>query len=327
MSKPVILSGIQPSGELHVGNYLGSLKNFVTLQNSGQYDCYFFVADYHAMTENYEPDALRQRTLGLLADYLAAGLDPKKSTLFIQSLVPGHTELAWIFNTITPVTELFRMTQYKDKAGRQDKNINTGLLDYPVLMAADILLYRPLVVPVGQDQVQHLEIARDIVRWFNARFGEYFREPKPVLTRAPKVMSLLDPTKKMSKSLGPNHYIRISDEPEVITKKLQRAVSDGGDVSSPGGQNLFLLLEEFAEPEVVAFFAKQRAAKAVKFGELKKALATSIAEYFTPFREKRSELLKDVRGLERLAVKGSAKAAKVAAKTIAEVRQLVGLIK
>src|SRR6185437_13011233 len=194
-----ILSGIQPSGELHIGNYLGAVKNWVQLQDS--YDCIYFIADYHAIITPYEPDDLRRRTREMAISLFAAGLDPKKSTLFVQSMVPEHTELAWIFNTVTPLGELERQTQFKDKAQRQE-SVAAGLLNYPVLQAADILLYRADLIPVGEDQVQHLELAREIVRRWNSKFGiDFFVEPKPLLTPTRRIMGL-DGQAKMSKSLG-----------------------------------------------------------------------------------------------------------------------------
>lgn len=322
---PVILSGMQPSGELHIGNYLGSLKNFVALQNSGEYSCFFFIADYHALTEGPSPKELRANVRSLVATYLAAGLDPKKSTIFVQSQVPGHTELAWIFNTLTPVAELFRMTQYKDKAAHQEKNINAGLLTYPVLMASDILLYHPALVPVGDDQVQHLEIARSTARWFNRRFGQYFAEPKPLLTATPRIMSIAEPSRKMSKSAGAQHCIFLTDDPKTIDKKLSRAVSDSGAGDSAGGKNLFLLLQNFSAPDVVEHFTRQRRQKAIRFGELKQQLAHDIAEHFADFRARRAELDADPAMVDRVLAAGSARAATVAAATVGRVRQLVGL--
>ncbi len=324
--KPAILSGIQPSGELHVGNFLGSLKNFVELQNSGKYDCYFFVADLHAMSGDYSPKELAEKTRGVVMDYIAAGLDPEKSTIFVQSKVVGHTELTWIFNTLTPMAELERMTQYKDKAGRQKKNINIGLFDYPVLQAADILMYHPEFIPVGQDQIQHVELTRKIARWFNKKYGEHFIEPKVLLTNVPKVMSLLEPEKKMSKSLGSNHYIGINETPEVISKKLKKAVSDSGKGDSAGGINLLLLLEEFAHPEAVEYFFKQKEEKKIKFGELKEQLAGAIGIYFEEFREKRKALAQDKKYIDQVIEKGSAKAQKIADATMKEVKKKVGLI-
>ncbi len=218
-----IFSAIQPSGELHIGNYLGALKNFTELQN--KYNCFFFIADYHSITGDYDPKEKPAQIFDLALDFLAAGLDPEKCTLAVQSQIPGHTELAWIFNTVTPISELQRMTQFKDKANHQNKNINIGLFDYPVLQAADILIYKACLVPVGQDQVQHVELTRKIARFFNNKFGKTFPEPKDIITETPKIMSLADPTKKMSKSHGAKSYIGINDEPEMIKKKMRKAVT------------------------------------------------------------------------------------------------------
>ena len=216
-----ILSGIQPSGELHIGNYLGAIKNWVKLQNDSKNECWFFVADYHSITENYDPKEKPKEILNLTADLLSLGLNPEKSVIFQQSQIPGHADLTWIFNTLTPLGELERMTQYKDKAASQKQNINVGLFDYPVLMAADILIYKSEAVPVGEDQVQHLELTREIARRFNDKFGKVFPEPKPLLTESARIMSLIDPAKKMSKSGGEKSYIAISDSPEVIKEKIK----------------------------------------------------------------------------------------------------------
>src|SRR3989344_2452365 len=189
MKKPVLISGIQPTGRLHLGNYLGALKQFVELQNSGKYQCFFFIADYHSLTQDFDPKQKTKEVLDVATTYLAAGLIPKKSTIFVQSQVPEHTELAWILNTITPFGELRRMTQFKDKSDSQSENINVGLFDYPVLMAADVILYDAQFVPVGEDQLQHLELTRELARRFNNRFGKTFTEPHPILAKTPRVMS------------------------------------------------------------------------------------------------------------------------------------------
>ncbi|HNW09688.1 MAG TPA: tryptophan--tRNA ligase, partial [bacterium] len=243
MKKPIVVSGMQPTGLLHLGNYLGALKNWVDIQNSGQYDCYFFIADYHSITENYNPKEKQEQIFNLLADYLAAGLDPEKSTIFVQSQTPACAELAWIFNTVTPISELERMTQFKDKAKNQALNINMGLFDYPVLQAADILIYHGQFVPVGQDQIQHIELTRDIARWFNKKYQtEYFPEAKPLLTPTPKLMSLLEPEKKMSKSFGDKHWIGIDEQPEAIDRKIAKAVTTPAGIA-----NLRLIYDSFAE--------------------------------------------------------------------------------
>jgi len=259
MAKPVLISGIQPTGSLHIGNYLGALKNFVELQGSGAYECYFFIADYHSLTEPFTP-GLRSRSdsfggvgkeekerqvLDLAATFLAAGLGPKKSTLFIQSSVPASTELAWILSALTPFGELRRMTQFKEKGGEKE-SANVGLFTYPVLMAADILLYDAKVVPVGEDQLQHLELARTLARKFKAKFGKVFIEPKALMTDVPRLMSLKDPKKKMSKS-DPAGCLFLDDAPEAIRKKVMGAVTDSGGAVAydqkqrPGISNLVLI--------------------------------------------------------------------------------------
>lgn len=326
MNKPIILSGIQPTGNLHIGNYLGAVKNWVSLQNSGKYECYFSVVDYHSLTGDMAPEARREGTLTLAAELIAAGLDPKKITFFVQSHVPEHTELAWIFNCVTPITELYRMTQFKDKSARNEKNINAGLLAYPILQAADILLYHGTLVPVGQDQVQHLELTKDIARWFNNRYGEYFPETKALLTEIPKVMSLVEPTKKMSKSAGENHYIGLADEPKVVETKLKKAVTatEGGG-KAPGVENLLTLLKHFGETSVYKEFAAAEKNGTIRYGDLKVALAKAISDYFTDFREQRAELLADTKKLNAILEAGANQARAVAEKTMADVRKLVGI--
>lgn len=321
-----ILSGIQPTGPLHLGNYLGSLRNFVRLQNEYPGRCFFMIADYHSITENYDPAEKQKQVLELAVEFLAAGLDPKKCTIYVQSHVPHVTELAWIFNTVTPISFLERMTQFKDKSSRQKENINVGLFDYPVLQAADILLPKANAVPVGQDQVQHIELTRDIARFFNKKFGDTFAEPKPLLTEIPKVMSLLDPEKKMSKSV-PGSFISLMDEPEEIMKKVKRAVTDttGGSKKSAGVANLFALLEQFAQKEACARFEKEHAAGTIRYSELKEALAESIATYFAEFRKRRAELLEKPAPIKNILAAGTQKMQKVADETIDEVRKKVGL--
>ncbi|MEK7086816.1 MAG: tryptophan--tRNA ligase, partial [Patescibacteria group bacterium] len=227
MQKPILISGIQPTGKLHLGNYLGVLKNFVELQNSGKYECYFFIADLHSLTENFDPAEKPKQILDLATDYLAAGLDPKKSIIFIQSQIPTHSELTWILNAITPMGELNRMTQFKEKSEIAPKNVNVGLFDYPVLMAADVLLYDTQFVPVGDDQLQHLELTRTLARKFNGKFGKTFIEPKALLTETPRLMSLDEPKKKMSKS-RPTGCLFIDDSPSTIRAKIKTAVTDSG---------------------------------------------------------------------------------------------------
>ncbi len=324
--KQIVLSGVQPSGELHIGNYLGSLKNFVGLQN--KYQCYFFLATYHSISENYDPKKKKQDIFNLALDFLAIGLDPNKCIIFNQPDVPQCTELTWIFNTITPITELERMTQFKDKAASQAQNINAGLLDYPVLQAADILLYQPDFVPVGQDQIQHLELTNKIVRWFNNKFGPYFKAIKPLLTPVPKVMSLIEPDKKMSKSAGPRHYIAINDSPKTIKQKLSRAVTGTGqeDKIPAGAQNLMTLLAEFGTIDEINHFKEQIKNKTIKYSELKETLTMAISQYFAPYREKRKELEKNPEYIEKVLQEGAAKAQKIAQKTLNEVKKQIGVL-
>jgi tryptophanyl-tRNA synthetase len=257
--------------------------------------------------------------------YWITGIDPEKATIFVQSQVPVCTELAWIFNTVTPISELERMTQFKDKSQKHASNINMGLLDYPVLMAADILIYRGNTIPVGQDQFQHVELTRKIARYFNNKFGQTFEEPKEVITKTPKIMSLADPTKKMSKSHGPKTYIGINDAPEVIESKIKKAVSTT-EYDKDVYDFYATLLEEFGSAKNKEYFAPQFKGKNIKFSELKKALAEDIAEYFRPFREKRAELEKNPELVKDILRKGAEKANIRAQETMNEVRKKVGLL-
>ncbi len=326
MKKPVIFSGIQPTGNLHLGNYLGAIKNWVELQNSGKYQCFFSIVDYHALTGNDDAQTRHDNIIQTAAELLAVGLDPDKSVFYIQSHIPEHTELAWILGTVSPMAELERMTQYKDKSQQQVKNINAGLFTYPILQASDILLYHGQLVPVGQDQVQHIELTRDIARRFNQRYGKYFPETKALLTEVPKVTSLLEPTKKMSKSLGDGHTIDLADEPKVIEKKLKKAVtaSQGGG-QAPGVTNLLLLLEKFADKKVYNEFVKAEKTGNIRYGDLKIEVGQAVSKYFTNFRVKRQELLANHNQLAEVLIAGADKARPVAEKTMAEVRKFVGV--
>ncbi|MDR3582249.1 MAG: tryptophan--tRNA ligase [Candidatus Pacebacteria bacterium] len=327
-TKPILVSGMQPSGRLHIGNYLGALKNFVELQDFGDYQCYFFIADLHSMTEPYEPSEKRRQIINLTADFLAAGIDPKKSVVFLQSLVPAHSELAWILNTITPMGELERMTQFKDKSARQEANVNAGLFTYPVLMAADILLYGTRVVPVGDDQLQHLELTRTVARKFNTRFGgTTFMEPKGLLTKTPRVMSLKDPSKKMSKS-QPESCLFLDDEPEEIAAKIARAVTDSDTKiaydpeKKPGLSNLLEIYAALThlEPEAVA-----KEFSGATYAEFKKKLTSLVSSYFAEFRANKKKLMAKPNTLIKVLESGSKKAAKVADVKMAEVKKKVGL--
>ncbi|MBT5819956.1 MAG: tryptophan--tRNA ligase, partial [Candidatus Magasanikbacteria bacterium] len=317
---------IQPTGNLHIGNYLGAVKNWVTLQNSGEYDCFFSVVDYHSLTGNMTAEERREQITRTVIELLAAGIDPEKSTLFVQSHVPEHTELAWIFNSLTPMAELERMTQYKDKSTQQAKNINAGLFTYPVLQVADVLLYHGTHVPVGEDQVQHIELVRDVARWFNNRYGNYFPETEVLLTHIPRVKSLLEPTKKMSKSKGQGHVIELADEPESIANKLKKAVTASeGEEGSPGVANLLLLLKEFGSAGDYTTFSAAEKEGTVRYGDLKQVLAESIATYFADFRKKRAALLQDNTTVTAIMESGAKKAGDVAKETMSVVRKMVGV--
>ena len=321
--KQTIFSAIQPSGELHIGNYLGALKNFVELQD--KYNCFFFIADYHSITGDYDPKEKSKQIFDLALDFLAAGLDPKKCTIAVQSQIPEHTELAWILNTITPISELQRMTQFKDKSQNQEKNINMGLFDYPVLQAADILMYKADAVPVGQDQIQHIELTRKIARFFNNKFGETFPEPKDIITETPKIMSLTDPTKKISKPHGSKSYIGINDEPEMIQKKIKKAVS-----TTEYNKDIYdfyaTLLEKLGSEKNKEYFTEKFKNQDIKFSELKDALAEDIANYFAPFRKKRKELEKNPEEVKKILNEGAEKARVIARETMKEVKEKVGLV-
>jgi tryptophanyl-tRNA synthetase len=325
--KERIVSGIQPTGELHIGNYLGSLKNFVELQE--RFECYFFVADLHSLTEDFTPGKEKQEQIrNLLKTFIAAGLNPDKSTIFIQSQVPAHAELAWIFNTLVPMAELERMTQYKDKSGRQAANINVGLFDYPVLMAADILLYKPAYVPVGHDQLQHLELTNTIARKFNHKFGQTFDEIKPYMQKPLRIMSLSDPERKMSKS-EPGSFINMFDTPEEIRKKLAKAVTatDASSAEMPKGvKNLLDLLLEFGNQQAYTEFTKQYSDGTIKYSELKEALAVTIAQYFEPMREVRKQLDTQTKQIDKIITDGATKANHIAQSTINEIKEKIGLV-
>lgn len=319
-----VLSGIKPSGKLHLGNYLGAVKNFLALEE--QYQCYFMIADLHSLTETFDPEQKSREIFDLALDFLALGLQPEKSAIFIQSQVPEHAELSWILSCLTPMGELERMTQYKDFTAR-GHSANAGLFTYPILQAADILLYKPQFVPVGEDQLQHLELTNALVRRFNKRFGETFAPVKPLLTQTPKVMSLLEPRKKMSKSLGEAHVINLSDEPEVIEKKLARAVTDTGAEKnlSAGVKNLFTLLEIFGESAQYRFYEEARRTGTIRYKDLKANLAKLIAHHFASFRERRLKLSQKPELVRQILADGRAKAQSFAAQTLKEVKEKNGL--
>jgi tryptophanyl-tRNA synthetase len=320
-----IFSGIQPSGELHIGNYLGAVKNWVELQD--KYECIYCIVDYHAITGSYEPADLRRRTRQMAVSLFAAGLDPKKSTLFVQSMVPEHTELAWIFNSVTPLGELERQTQYKDKAQRQE-SVNAGLLIYPVLQAADILLYRADLVPVGEDQVQHLELAREVARRWNAKFeSDFFPEPKPLLTATRRIMGL-DGQSKMSKSLG--NTIGLLETPEEVWAKLRPAMTDPArvrrtDPGTPEVCNIYNLHKAFNDPETVEHVAIECRTAGWGCIDCKKVLLDGMMRELTPIRERARELEANPQIVTDALAAGAARVGEIAKGTMATVRETMGL--
>ena len=320
-----IFSGIQPSGELHIGNYLGAVKNWVELQRS--YESFFCVVDYHAITVPYEPRDLRIRRREMVVSLLAAGLDPALATVFVQSMVPEHTELAWIFNTVTPLGELERQTQFKDKASRQE-SVPAGILNYPVLQAADILLYRADLVPVGEDQVQHLELSREIARRWNARFGEgFFREPQAKLTPSRRIMGL-DGTAKMSKSM--RNTVGLLEEPEAIWEKLRPAVTDPArvrrtDPGTPEVCNIYHLHRAFSPPDVVSHVETQCRTAGWGCIECKKVLFEHVNAELTPIRARAADIRAHPERVDEVVNDGAATAQRVAGDTMREVKDRMGL--
>jgi tryptophanyl-tRNA synthetase len=325
---PRIFSGIQPSGELHIGNYLGAVKNWVELQHS--YDCIFCVVDYHAITQPYEPAELRRRTMEMATSLLAAGLDPEKCTVFVQSHVPEHTELAWIFNTVTPIGELERQTQFKDKAQRQE-SVVAGLLNYPVLQAADILLYRADSVPVGEDQVQHLELSREIARKWNARFAggeEFFPEPKPLLTAIRRVVGL-DGQAKMSKSMG--NTVGLLEPFDAVWEKLRPAVTDPKrvrrtDPGTPEVCNIFHLHKAFNPPETVQHVATMCSTAGWGCIDCKRVLLDGMTRELSPIHERARELRAHPERVRDVLAAGAERCRALARETMAYVKDKMGLV-
>jgi len=335
MTKKRVLSCIQPTGEIHIGNYFGAIKNWVDIQD--KYDCVYGVVDLHAMTMPYDPKTLQDNTTQMFVDLLACGIDPARSVLFVQSLVPQHTELTWIFSCVTSYGELSRMTQFKDKSDQLDETagkkgfISAGLFTYPVLMAADILIYKAHYVPVGKDQEQHLEMSRNIAVRFNKQFGEYFPEPAPLYTEVPRLMSLADPTKKMSKSLGDKHYIGLFESEDSIRKKVKTAVTDAGGQSggamSPGVANLFTIIKACGNLQAWEELNRQFLNGTLKYSDLKNITADSLVDTLRPFREKRTEMNSDRTRVKKLMYELSAVARDYTVKVLDDVKELAGLIK
>jgi tryptophanyl-tRNA synthetase len=321
-----VFSGIQPSGELHIGNYLGAVQNWVKLQS--QHDCLFCVVDLHAITQPYEPANLAQLTMDMAVSLYAAGLDPEQCIVFVQSHVQEHTELNWLFTAIAPLGELERQTQFKDKAQRQE-SVAAGLLAYPVLQAADVLLYKASLVPVGEDQVQHLELMREIARRWNARFGDgYFPEPQPLLTRTKRVLGL-DGKAKMSKSLG--NTIGLFESPDAIWEKLKPAATDPArvtrkDPGTPEICNVYTLHQGFSPPEVVEEVAVKCRTAGWGCLDCKRKLADHMIATLAPMRERAAALRRDPEGVTARLRDGAKRARELARRTMAEVRDKMGFL-
>lgn len=327
--KKTIFSGVQPSGKLTLGNYLGAIRNFPILQE--EYNCIYCVVDMHAITVRQDPAQLRKQTLEVLAQYIACGLDPDKSTLFIQSHVPAHAELGWVLNCYTMFGEASRMTQFKDKSSKHADNVNVGLFDYPVLMAADILLYQTELVPVGVDQLQHIELARNIAQRFNGVYSDTFKMPEPYIPKAgAKIMSLADPTRKMSKSdENQNGFILLMDKPEDIMRKFKRAVTDSDSriimSEDKAGVSNLITIYSLATGKTVEEVEAEFVGKG--YGEFKPAVGEAVVELLRPIREKTEDLLKNKDYLESVYREGANKASYMARKTLDKVYRKVGFVK
>jgi tryptophanyl-tRNA synthetase len=323
--KERVFSGIQPSGVIHIGNYLGAIKNWVKLIES--YQCVFCVVDYHAITVFYEPAELKLRVLEAVKTLLASGIDPGRCALFVQSWVPEHTELAWILNTVTPIVDLERMTQYKDKKQQHTDNINTGLLTYPLLMASDILLYKTNVVPVGEDQVQHLEMTREIARRFNARFGDTFVEPRTLLGEATRIKGL-DGGAKMSKSL--NNYIALMEEEDDLWNKLRTAVTDPArkkrsDPGNPFICNIYALHTYFSSAQEVKYVEEGCKSAGIGCIDCKRILLKNVNNTIAPLRERKKELDGKPEYVNDVLEEGRSECSKIAKETMREVRDKIGV--
>jgi tryptophanyl-tRNA synthetase len=325
-----VFSGIQPTGTLHIGNYFGAVRNWAVMQN--EIESIICIVDYHAITVDVDPKTLRQASLDMAIDLIACGIDPEKTILFVQSDVPEHTELAWILGCVTSFGDLSRMTQFKDKSSKE-AFVSSGLFTYPVLQAADILLYLANGVPVGEDQVQHLELSRRIARRFNHRFGDTFPEPEPVVgKKGGRIMSLSDPTAKMSKSAGETHYVGVMEDEGSIRKKVRSAVTDlgleAGETMSAGVANLFEILDLASETtghsSAVDALRSEFAAGTLMYSKLKDAVFEQLMEILRPIQKRRAELAAsgDVVAMLR---SGAGRAQAIARETMAHVRSVVGL--
>lgn len=328
MDKKVVFSGVQPSGGLTIGNYIGAIKNFVGLQE--KYNCYYCIVDLHAITVPQIPKDLRKNTLEVLAIYLASGLDPEKCTLFIQSHVNAHAELTWVLNSISYMGQLNRMTQFKEKSKKSEENLNAALFTYPVLMASDILLYQTDFVPVGEDQKQHLELARDLAERFNNKYSETFKVPEPLIQEfGAKIMSLQEPENKMSKSdQNENGYILILDKPDAIRRKVKRAVTDSiGEVryndEQLGIKNLMNIYSVFSGDSIEEI---ENRYQGIGYGKFKEDVAEVVVQGLAPIQERYNDLMKNKDYLERVYKEGAEKANYASMKTLRKVYKKVGFI-
>lgn len=324
-----VFSGIQPTGAIHIGNYAGAIRQWAELQR--MYESYFCIVDLHAITIPYEPIVFPLEVATAAAVNIAAGIDTDKSVLFVQSHVPEHTELMWLLNTITPLGQLERMTQFKEKGRQSRSGVMAGLLNYPILMAADVLLYKAAIVPVGEDQVQHIELMRDVAERFNNKFGDTFPLPAAKLSTGARILALNDPTKKMSKSVT-GSYLELTAAPDEIRRRVRAAVTDPGpptigsrlEEASPGVANLFVLLEIFA-PNQYRDFKQQFESGTIRYSHLKEALAEAMVDVLAPVRQKYEELKGDLGYIGKVLQSGAERARKVSQDTIAEVREKMGL--
>ena len=326
--KKTIFSGVQPSGTPSIGNYLGAIKNMAAMQDG--YRSIYCIVDMHAITVRQEPAELREKTMKLLALYLACGIDPTKSVIFVQSHVSAHAELAWVLNTLTYVGELNRMTQYKDKIARHSDNINAGLLNYPILMASDILLYNTDIVPVGQDQKQHLELSRTLAERFNSRYSPTFTVPEPFIPKVgAKIMSLSEPMKKMSKSdENENAFISMTDDEATIMRKLKRAVTDSDTEikyasSKPGVSNLLTI---YSLCEGVTIKQAEERFHGCGYGELKEKTAESVIKILKPIQQRQKEIMSDKEYMQIVLTEGAQKAENIARKTLSKVYRKIGFV-
>ncbi len=321
-----VFSGIQPTGEIHIGNYLGAVKNYVALQE--KYECIYCIVDLHAITIEYDPKEMQERIRNCAVVLFACGIDPERCTLFVQSKVPEHTELAWILNSVTPIGDLERMTQFKEKAKQHRENINAGLLTYPALQTADIILYKAEVVPVGEDQVQHIELAREIVRKFHNRYGKTFPEPKALTHEAKRILGL-DGKSKMSKSM--NNYISLMDPPEKVWNKVKPAFTDPArlrrnDPGNPDICNIYALDKFFTPEEDLQRIDRECREGTIGCVEHKKAFAENVSAHLAPIQERAKELLANPERVREILDDAAGKCRLIAKETMREVKAKMGLL-